>query len=135
MPYMPISWGGLGCQCRHIYYIFHTWSVWACEREKKHATHCNSGAYPSSTKGLLVAETAQEFQGSPLTLAVKLDKPNVVRLLFASRADPDGVTWARRRRLSSRVVLEGPCLEGHGTFTALKIIYIYIYIYVNHPLV
>ena len=25
MEYMPISWGGLGGQCRHIW---HTWSVW-----------------------------------------------------------------------------------------------------------
>ncbi|CAJ1404161.1 unnamed protein product [Effrenium voratum] len=31
----------------------------------------------------------KEFQGSPLTLAVKLDKPNLVRLLFASQADPE----------------------------------------------
>ncbi|CAJ1343558.1 unnamed protein product, partial [Effrenium voratum] len=31
----------------------------------------------------------KEFQGTPLTLAVKLDKPNVVRLLFASQADPE----------------------------------------------
>ena len=25
MPYMPISWGGLGGECTHIW---HTWSVW-----------------------------------------------------------------------------------------------------------
>ena len=25
LPYMPISWGVLGGQCRHIW---HTWSVW-----------------------------------------------------------------------------------------------------------
>ena len=25
LPYMPISWGGFGGQCRHIW---HTWSVW-----------------------------------------------------------------------------------------------------------
>ena len=25
MPYMPISWGDFGGQCRHIW---HTWSVW-----------------------------------------------------------------------------------------------------------
>ena len=25
LPYMPISWGGFGGQCR---YIWHTWSVW-----------------------------------------------------------------------------------------------------------
>ena len=25
VPYMPLSWGGLGGQCRHI---LHTWSVW-----------------------------------------------------------------------------------------------------------
>lgn len=34
----------------------------------------------------------KEFQGSPLTLAVKLDKPNVVRLLIASHADPESTS-------------------------------------------
>ena len=29
LPYMPISWGGLRGQCRHIW---HTWSVWVMPR-------------------------------------------------------------------------------------------------------
>ena len=31
----------------------------------------------------------KEFDGTPITLAVKLDKPNIVRLLILHRADPE----------------------------------------------
>ena len=34
MVYMPISWGGLGGQCGHI---FHTWSVWEQHTSAQHS--------------------------------------------------------------------------------------------------
>lgn len=52
----------------------------------------------------------KEFQGSPLTLAVKLDKPNVVRLLIASHADPESTYSMTAGR--SGVRWNGPAVCG-----------------------
>ena len=53
----------------------------------------------------------KEFQGSPLTLAVKLDKPNVVRLLIASHADPESTTYSMTAGQSG-VRWNGPAVCG-----------------------
>ena len=52
----------------------------------------------------------KEFQGSSLTLAVKLDKPNVVRLLIASNADPESTYSMTAGR--SGVRWNGPAVCG-----------------------
>lgn len=52
----------------------------------------------------------KEFQGSPLTLAVKLDKPNVVRLLIASNANPESTYSMTAGR--SGVRWNGPAVCG-----------------------
>lgn len=52
----------------------------------------------------------KEFRGSPLTLAVKLDKPNVVRLLISSNADPESTYSMTAGR--SGVLWNGPAVCG-----------------------
>ena len=52
LPYMPISWGGLRGQCRHIW---QTWSVWGVSYPSKpghlhHVMLCHSATAPTKTK-------------------------------------------------------------------------------------
>ncbi|CAK9021391.1 unnamed protein product [Durusdinium trenchii] len=68
----------------------------------------DSGADPNAR--LKYKLGPKEFQGSPLTLAVKLDKPNVVRLLFASRADPESTYSMTAGR--SQIHWHGPAVCG-----------------------
>ncbi|CAJ1422064.1 unnamed protein product [Effrenium voratum] len=50
----------------------------------------------------------KEFEGTPLTLAVKLDKPSIVRLLFSHKADPESRYQMRAGR--SGVLWNGPAV-------------------------
>ena len=50
----------------------------------------------------------KEFDGTPLTLAVKLDKPNIVRLLMIHRADAQSVYSMKAGRTG--VLWKGPAV-------------------------
>ena len=42
LAYLPISWGGFGGQCRHIW---HTWSVWVLDETHRNPAFCNPKSF------------------------------------------------------------------------------------------